>query len=66
MKTTTSKTSITSPLLEIINRRLGIGKKYGGLKENAMFILKNEDREEEDNSSSNNVSPFFSLLWHNC
>ena len=42
MKTTTSKTSITSPLLEIINRRLGIGKKYGGLKENAMFILKNE------------------------
>lgn len=42
MKTATSKTSITSPLLEIINSRLGTGKKYGGLKESTIFILKNE------------------------
>lgn len=66
MKTTTYKTSITSPLLEIINRRLGTGKNMVDLKKMQYLFSKMKQREEEDNSSSNNVSPFFSLLWHNC
>lgn len=65
MKTTTYKTSITSPLLEIINRRLGTGKNMVDLKKMQYLFSKMKQR-EEDNSSSNNVSPFFSLLWHNC
>ena len=66
MKTTTYKTSITSPLLEIINRRLGTGKNMVDLKKMQYLFSKMKQREEEDNSSSNNVSPFYSLLWHNC
>ena len=66
MKTTTYKTSITFPLLEIINRRLGTGKNMVDLKKMQYLFSKMKQREEEDNSSSNNVSPFFSLLWHNC